>query len=83
VSGPTSDTGLGFAESPTNGYADWGVVCATDEFPPSWPVQVGAAAGQLHPHGADAAVNTTEPERSSAFGTECTGIVRRRYSMCR
>ena len=45
-------------EGPTRAFDAWDLVHDTDRLPESWPDQIGAAAGLLHPWGSGPAVTT-------------------------
>nr|WP_030500963.1 hypothetical protein [Micromonospora purpureochromogenes] len=53
--GGLSFTGL---DGPTEAYDAWDIVHDTDRLPDTWPDQIGAAAGLLHPWGGGPAVTT-------------------------
>ncbi|SRR6266487_3271168 len=50
--------GLSYGDGPTDAFDDWDIVFDDDRFPDSWPAQLGAAAGLLHPWGDGPAVAT-------------------------
>ncbi|MET7396313.1 hypothetical protein ABZS66_22810 [Dactylosporangium sp. NPDC005572] len=50
--------GLSSGDDPTDAYGAWDIVFDTDKLPDSWPDQIGAAAGLLHPWGDGPAVTT-------------------------
>ena len=50
--------GLSWGDGPTEAYDAWDIVHDTDRLPDTWPDQIGAAAGLLHPWGDGPAVTT-------------------------
>ncbi|MEU1811064.1 hypothetical protein [Micromonospora aurantiaca (nom. illeg.)] len=50
--------GLSWGDHPTDAFEAWDVVFDTDRLPQTWPDQIGAAAGLLHPWGTGPAVTT-------------------------
>ena len=51
-------TGLSSGDSPTEAFDDWDIVYDTNRLPDTWPGEIGAAAGLLHPWGDGPAVGT-------------------------
>jgi hypothetical protein len=50
--------GLSWGDSPTDAYDRWDIVYDTDQLPPGWADQIGAALGLLHPRGDGPAATT-------------------------
>lgn len=50
--------GLSRGDDPTDAYSTWDTIFDTVRLPDTWPNQIGAAAGLLHPHGAGPATTT-------------------------
>ncbi|SCL25769.1 hypothetical protein GA0070624_3174 [Micromonospora rhizosphaerae] len=53
--GGLSSAGL---DGPTEAYDAWDIFHDTDRLPATWPNQIGAAAGLLHPWGDGPAITT-------------------------
>jgi hypothetical protein len=55
------------SDAPTDSWEAWDIVHATDEFPPGWCDQLGAAFGLLHPLGTGPAAATVQLYRWGAI----------------